>query len=93
LLPLFSKAMAPEQFDGHACLKFSTYYTGPAYNGPVKIWIDSTTGAPVCVYGAGNGRYLEEHFSWLPINFEKPGTEEFFNTAHIAPFFTTYLTP
>jgi len=95
VLPLFRKSMPVEQFDGHTCFKVNTYATGSSFsfNGPVQVWFDSTTGAPVCIRGSGNGSYLEEHFSWLPINFAAQGTEEFFDTAHTTPFFTNYLTP
>jgi hypothetical protein len=75
------------QADGHACMKGTVEINGSTY----QIWIDAATGFPVCAVMTKAGFYLEIHLSQIPIDFTQPGTGEFFNTTHLAPFFTSYL--
>jgi hypothetical protein len=84
-----SKTAVGEQVDGHACSKMKSIRNGLQ----MQLWIDRSAGTPVCRIVSGNGTYVESHYSRIPIDFTKPGTEEFFNTAHMAPFFTAYLAP
>ncbi len=77
-----------EQYEGHTCWKIPMANQGL----PVNLWVDSTTGVPVCLYSSGGTQYLEIHFTKLPIDFSNPDTGEFFDTTRRAPFFTNYLT-
>jgi hypothetical protein len=78
-----------EQRDGYTCWKTSTSFQGTS----AQLWINTTTGFPVCVIGTANGHYVEDHYTQIPINFKDPGTSEFFDPAHLEPIFTRYLTP
>jgi len=82
-------ASGTEQCDGHTCWKTTVSFGGMS----LQLWSDTATGFPVYATGIIRGRYLEEHFRRIPIDFSNPGTAEFFDPAHTESIFARFLRP
>jgi hypothetical protein len=78
---------AQVQYDGVSCWKTTADYLGL----PVQSWINTETGFPVCIESSQNARYIEAHFTPIPIDFKKPETVDFFDPGHTDPIFANYL--
>lgn len=88
LMAQHSLSQRTEMRDGHACWKFSAAFEGSA----VQFWADAHTGFPVCYDGIINGTHTESHFSPVPVDVAQRAAE-IFDTSHMDPLFSYYLTP
>jgi len=82
-------SLGSETCDGHTCWEGSTNIAGMTAN----LWIDAGTGFPVFLVGSGNGKFADEHFEQLPIDFSDPAVVQFFDPKHTESFFGQFLNP
>ncbi len=75
--------------DGHNCWLGSANIDGMT----TQLWIDSGTGMPVFLVGTGDGKFADQHFEQIPINFSDPSTAVYFDTKRLESIFTAYLNP
>jgi hypothetical protein len=75
--------------DGHDCLKGNADIDGI----DAQLWVDAGSGFPVFFVNLGGGKFADEHFERIPINFADPATAEYFDVKHTESILEQYLNP